>query len=117
MIDEITTERMKELASERDDLKSRLAAAEHERDEVRAINRADDERLLAAGQRVGLWFGCDTPEHLADEIESLRQQLTDFKARVLRHLSKVMNLTPCSPAERAQDELRDLLRDCQPEGK
>lgn len=33
---------------------------------------ADDERLAAAGARVGLQYGCDTPDAMADEIERLR---------------------------------------------
>lgn len=33
---------------------------------------ADDERLRTHGMRVGIWFGCDTAEHMADEIERLK---------------------------------------------
>lgn len=36
------------------------------------MSEQDDDRLLAAGQRVGLYFGCDTPDHMADEIDRLR---------------------------------------------
>lgn len=35
---------------------------------LRGAMMADDSRLPLAGQRVGLYFGCDTPEVMADEI-------------------------------------------------
>lgn len=45
---------------------------------------ADNERLRTHGQRVGIDFGCDTAEHMADEIESLRQQLAAAKTETNR---------------------------------
>lgn len=36
---------------------------------------ADEERLRAAASRVGLDFGCDSAEHMADEILLLRERL------------------------------------------
>ena len=36
---------------------------------------ADYHRLRVAGERVGLPFGCDTAEHMADEILALRDNL------------------------------------------
>ena len=37
--------------------------------------RASDERLESAGARVNIQMGCDTAEHMADEIERLRSDL------------------------------------------
>ena len=49
------------------------AADEIER--LRGAMTADDARLRAAGERVGLCYGCDTADALADEIERLRAAL------------------------------------------
>lgn len=40
---------------------------------------ADDDRLLAAGMRVGSYFGCDTPDHMADEIVALRAEVARLR--------------------------------------
>lgn len=42
--------------------------------------KADDERLLTAGQRVGIVLGCDTAEHMADEILDFRDKLNKLCA-------------------------------------
>jgi hypothetical protein len=39
---------------------------------LRGALDAADERLRKAGERVGIYCGCDTPDALADEIERLR---------------------------------------------
>lgn len=44
--------------------------------EARRIIAADDARLFAAGQRVGIIGGCDTPDDMADAIDALREQIT-----------------------------------------
>lgn len=52
-----------------------IARLRQECAELRGAMAADDERLRAAERRVwggGLTYGCDGPEHLADEIERLR---------------------------------------------
>lgn len=41
---------------------------------------ADDERLRQAGARVGIWYGCDTPDWLAEEILGLRARLDALEA-------------------------------------
>lgn len=47
---------------------------------VRGAMRADDERLRLAGERVGIEYGCDTAEHMADEIEALRAEVAALRA-------------------------------------
>lgn len=48
--------------------------------ELKVSAKADEERLRQAAQRAGIeWYGCDTPEHLADEIVTLRAELADAK--------------------------------------
>lgn len=52
-----------------------IARLRQECADLRGAMAADDERLRAAERRVwggGLTYGCDGPEHLADEIERLR---------------------------------------------
>jgi len=46
---------------------------------LRETMRADDERLHIAGERVGLYMGCDTPDWMADEIIALRRELAAYK--------------------------------------
>jgi hypothetical protein len=54
----------------------RVAAAEHaEAERLRGAMAASDERLRVHGERVGLHFDCDNPEHMADEILALRAAL------------------------------------------
>ncbi len=60
------------------DLKTALVCRSHET--LRAQLAADDKRLCDAGLRVGMYFGCDTPDHMADEIESLRGQIEAMQA-------------------------------------
>lgn len=64
------------------ELQKRLLEASEEargaicqRESMRATMEADDKRLRDAGMRVRLYFGCDTAEAMADEIERLRAQL------------------------------------------
>lgn len=45
---------------------------------------ADDDRLLSTGMRVGLYFGCDTPDHMADEILSLRAEVARLRSLIDR---------------------------------
>jgi uncharacterized small protein (DUF1192 family) len=52
--------------------------------ELRGAMQAADERLLKAGQRVGLIFGCDTPAALADEIARLRAENAKLRADAAR---------------------------------
>lgn len=44
--------------------------------------RADEERLLQAGQRVGIIAGCDTPEQLADAIEHRDAEIAHEEQRI-----------------------------------
>lgn len=39
------------------------------------MSEIDDSLLREAGLRVGLYFGCDTPDVMADTIIQLRQQV------------------------------------------
>lgn len=41
------------------------------------ITAADNERLRLAGERVGLPYGCDTAEQMADEIDGLFKETLD----------------------------------------
>jgi hypothetical protein len=44
---------------------------------------ADDERLRVAAERAGIkWWGCDTADHMADEIHALRAEIAALKAEV-----------------------------------
>lgn len=61
-----------------------LEAAQAEADAKRIALAASDERLMLAGLRVDLYFGCDTAQHLADEIVNLRVDLRHAKAEAER---------------------------------
>lgn len=63
----------------------RIAELTHQREGLRAeiettkgAMQADDDRLHVAGVRVGLYFGCDTAERMADEIVSLRARVAEM---------------------------------------
>lgn len=58
---------------------------------LRGAIDADDERLRVHSERVGLFMGCDTVEHMADEIVTLRadnEALRQKSAEILAALSK-----------------------------
>lgn len=62
-----------------------LARLQRENAELRGAIKAQEERNSAACERVGLPpFGCDTPDHLVDEIESLRAKLEAAEADTRR---------------------------------
>lgn len=57
-------------------LESQLAEAERTIVELRGAAEADEQRLRDAAACAGVgWFGCDTPEVLADTIAELRAAL------------------------------------------
>lgn len=58
-----------------DQLRRELDEAETEIERLRGAMGADDQRLRAAAERVGLAFGCDSADAMADEIETLRVEL------------------------------------------
>jgi len=64
------------LERENDELRGELA-------EVRGAMAADDERLRLAAERVGIVAGCDAPDEMADEVISLRGQLTEARAALV----------------------------------
>lgn len=75
--------------SAEEDAKHRKAAAEigfqveqlrAEIELLKGAMAADEERLRTHGTRVGLWFGCDTAEQMADEIERLRQMVATWES-------------------------------------
>jgi hypothetical protein len=69
---------------ERDEAKARVAQLEADLVLRRGVTAADDERLRAAEVRVfgeGVTWGCDAAEHLADEVEFLREQLESVADR------------------------------------
>jgi hypothetical protein len=82
---------------------------------LRAQLKQDDERLRVAAERAKVgWFGCDTAEHLADEIEALRAQLEAAQGRVkelealqvqaldiMKRLQEVASAEPAKPGETA----------------
>ena len=47
------------------------------REKLALTIEVDQQRLADAGMRVGLCYGCDTPDAMADEIEALRIELFD----------------------------------------
>ena len=48
--------------------------------ELRGAMAAQDKRIETAGLRVGLFYGTDTPEYMADSIEELRAALEQARA-------------------------------------
>lgn len=59
-----------------EDYKAALAEAERTIVELRGAAEADEQRLRDAAACAGVgWFGCDTPEVLADTIAELRAAL------------------------------------------
>lgn len=66
------------------ELEAAVATAQGELATVRGAMKADDERLRTAGERVGLYFDCDTPEHMADEIEALRKRVGRLRAGLIQ---------------------------------
>ena len=71
-----------EAASRIADLEAQLAASEARCAELDGAARADEQRLRDAAECAGVgWFGCDTPEVLADTIGALRVDLAAALAR------------------------------------
>ncbi len=63
-------------------LEAQLAASEARCAELDGAARADEQRLRGAAECAGVgWFGCDTPEVLADTIGALRVDLAAALAR------------------------------------
>lgn len=60
-----------------------MAVMETQITTLRGAMKADDERLRAAGERVGIFADCDTAEMMADEITRLRAALADERKRAL----------------------------------
>ena len=56
-------------------INTELEALRVENARLRGAMAASDERLRVHGERVGLFFDCDNPEHMADEILALRAAL------------------------------------------
>lgn len=53
---------------------------------LRGAMDADDERLRVHGERVGLFFDCDTAEHMADEILALRAENVSLRAALSHYM-------------------------------
>jgi hypothetical protein len=84
----------KEAAAELDRL-------QRENAELRGAIRADNARLREAGERVGLFYGCDTAEMMADAIEDLR--------RVAARNCGTIIVPETDELERLQREASDLV--------
>lgn len=63
---------------------------------LRGAMRADDDRLMTAGVRVGIVFGCDTAEAMADEIERLRAQVETLEWQLTMESIDTTKESPCS---------------------
>lgn len=61
-------------------LENELAQTRLRLDAMTGERAADEERLRQAGARVGIWYGCDTPDWLAEEILGLRARLDALEA-------------------------------------
>lgn len=50
--------------------------------ELEGAAKADEGRLIAAAKKAGIeYFGCDTPDHLADRVAELENALVEERAR------------------------------------
>ena len=58
---------------------------------LRATVAADDERLRAAGALVGVEFGCDTADWMAERILELRSTVDQQQARITALETDLMN--------------------------
>lgn len=90
---------------------ARLTAAIAERDRIIA---ADDARLREAGERVGLYNGCDTADAMADRIEHLRSTITERDAEIER-LRKTMTIV--FDLDLARQAVADLLAELERRGE
>lgn len=63
-----------------DALNDRIGGLRSQLEAASAVVSADEQRLADAAQRVGLHYGCDTPDAMADEIELLRKDLRQLAA-------------------------------------
>ena len=60
---------------------------------LKGAAQADDERLRDAAKTAEItYFGCDTPEHLADKVVELKQRLSDTEKRLEDALGEAENL-------------------------
>jgi len=80
------------LRAEVERLKEALALAQ-------GVTRADDHRLAAAGKRVRIFGGCDTPSDMADVIESLRHQVKQLReaAEIFRDFGRFDHISITHP--------------------
>ena len=65
------------------------AEADLEVARLRGAIKAADDRLIEAGQRVGIFFGCDTPDAMADELTRLRAELAEARALVEKREAQI----------------------------
>lgn len=72
---------IKRLVQENRDLKFKFTTLEAENAKLIGAAKADDERLRINGERVGIQFGCDTSEAMADEIIRLRAENASLRER------------------------------------
>ena len=50
--------------------------------ELEGAAKADERRLIAAAKKAGIeYFGCDTPDHLADRVLELQEVLVEERAK------------------------------------
>lgn len=97
--DALSARNTAQVTQDRDDARQRLAdyesadlqtieahakeLADHEKEvaELRTASKQDELRLREAAERAGVgWFGCDTPDHLAEKVLELRAALRKYGA-------------------------------------
>jgi hypothetical protein len=79
--------------------------------ELEGAAKADEGRLIAAAKKAGIeYFGCDTPDHLADRVAELEKALVEERARHINISSNIINLSAEDRWLTALDEARQQLR-------
>lgn len=85
----------------RDDTVFLVLSAIQEIDLLRGAMKADDARLLAAADRVGMtWFGSDTADAMADEILRLRSNAADLIERLVKADAELKRLAVNARSDR-----------------
>jgi hypothetical protein len=69
-----------------------LERLQRENADLRGAMLADDARLRDAGMRVGLFFGCDTPDVMATTIERLQRENEIMGKTIESHGHEVVRL-------------------------
>ncbi len=93
-LDELTAEIVNAIRERRDEidiLRVRINTLQNIIDIYKVIIDTDNKRLSEAGNSVGLNFGCDTPEIMANEIISLRNHVAILNSKILEQDNTLNN--------------------------